>query len=165
MKKSLIALSVVSLLGLGVFTIQVSASDQGDSAKSDTTIENTQTFTNSNIQKDYTCTNGNLQRDYSCDNLTDEQKSLIEKGYNELTQEEKDLFDKYHRQPKRDLSEDELNKYYEVSDKVHKYMDEEFKAQVKEKREAKKLHREEKKNNQGNGKGQGKRQGQKSCHQ
>ncbi|MGL4910866.1 MAG: hypothetical protein ACRC3Y_00410 [Romboutsia sp.] len=154
MKKSLIALSVVSLLGLGVFTTQVSASDQSDGTKVDTTIKNTQI-----------CINGNPQRKDRCASLTDEQKSLIEKGYNELTQEEKDLFDKYHRQSKKDLSEVELNKYYEVCDKVHKYMDEEFKIQVKEKREEKKSHKEEMKNNQGHGKGQGKRQGQKSCHQ
>lgn len=138
MKKSLIALGVVSLLGLGVFTTDASASDQN---------------TDSQIISDADNQENNRQRNNMCRNLTEEQKALIEKGYNELTQEEKDIYDKYHGQPKRDLSEEQLNEYYKIQDKVHKYMGEEFISQMKERREQRKIHRQERQNNQGQRKG------------
>jgi len=142
MKKSLIALGVVSLLGLGSFTIDASASEQNIDSKIIVGADN-QENTRQN----------NRQRNNMCRNLTEEQKSLIEKGYNELTQEEKDIYDKYHGQPKRDLSEEQLNEYYKIQDKAHKYMDEDFIAQTKERREQRKIHRQERQNNQGQGKG------------
>jgi len=138
MKKSLIALGVVSLLGLGMFTTDASASDQS---------------TDSQIISDSDNQENNRQRNNMCRNLTEEQKALIEKGYNELTQEEKDVYDKYHGQPKRDLSEEQLNEYYKIQDKVHKYMGEEFISQMKERREQRKIHRQERQNNQGQKKG------------
>jgi hypothetical protein len=138
MKKSLIALGVVSLLGLGVFTTDASASDQN---------------TDSQIISDTDNQENNRQRNNMCINLTEEQKAFIEKGYNELTQEEKDIYDKYHGQPKRDLSEEQLNEYYKIQDKVHKYMGEEFISQMKERREQRKIHRQERQNNQGQRKG------------
>jgi hypothetical protein len=138
MKKSLIALGVVSLLGLGVFTTDASASDQN---------------TDSQIISDADNQENNRQRNNMCRNLTEEQKALIEKGYNELTQKEKDIYDKYHGQPKRDLSEEQLNEYYKIQDKVHKYMGEEFISQMKERREQRKIHRQERQNNQGQRKG------------
>ena len=142
MKKSLIALGVVSLLGLGAFTMDVSASDQNTDSKIIAETDNQE----NNRQH-------NRQRNNMCRNLTEEQKSLIEKGYNELTQEEKDIFDKYHRQPKRDLSEEQLNEYHEIQDKAYKYMGEEFIAQMKERREQRKIHRQERQNDQRQGKG------------
>jgi hypothetical protein len=138
MKKSLIALCVVSLLGLGVFTTDASASDQN---------------TDSQIISDADNQENNRQRNNMCRNLTEEQKALIEKGYNELTQEEKDIYNKYHGQPKRDLSEEQLNEYYKIQDKAHKYMGEEFISQMKERREQRKIHRQERQNNQGQRKG------------
>ena len=138
MKKSLIALGVVSLLGLGMFTTDASASDQSTDSQIISGADNQE---------------NNRQRNNMCRNLTEEQKALIEKGYNELTQEEKDIYDKYHGQPKRDLSEEQLNEYYKIQDKVHKYMGEEFIAQMKEIREQRKIHRQERQNNQGQRKG------------
>ncbi|HSQ89488.1 hypothetical protein [Romboutsia sp.] len=142
MKKSLIALGVVSLLGLGAFTMDVSASDQNTDSKIIADADN---------QED--TRRNNRQRNNMCRNLTEEQLSLIEKGYNELTQEEKGIYDKYHRQPKRDLSEEQLNEYHKIQDKVHKYMGEEFIAQMKERREQRKIHRQQRQNNQGQGNG------------
>jgi hypothetical protein len=137
-EKILIALGVVSLLGLGKFTTDASASDQN---------------TDSQIISDADNQENNRQRNNMCRNLTEEQKALIEKGYNELTQEEKDIYDKYHGQPKRDLSEEQLNEYHKIQDKVHKYMGEEFITQMKERREQRKIHRQERQNNQGQRKG------------
>lgn len=154
MKKSLIALSVVSLLGLGAFTVQANASDQN--APSNNSIK--EITDNSNRG------NGEQkQKNSMCNNLTEEQQKLIEKGYNELTQEEKDMYDKYHQKHKKDLSEDELNKYYQIADKVYKYMDEDFKTQVKERREQRKLHREKMQNNINKGNSHGKGRGKNSC--
>lgn len=154
MKKSLIALSVVSLLGLGAFTVQANASDQN--APSNNSIKE---ITNNSNRG-----NGSQkQKNNMCKNLTEEQQKLIEKGYSELTQEEKDMYDKYHQNHKKDLSEEELNKYYQIVDKVYKYMDEDFKSQVKERREQRKLHREEMQNNLNKGNSQGKGRGKNSC--
>lgn len=142
MKKSLIALGVVSLLGLGALTTNVSANEQSTDS---------QIIVGSDNQEN--TRQNNRQRNNMCNNLTEEQKSTIEKGYNELTQEEKDIFDKYQGQSKRDLSEEQLNEYYKIQDKAHKYMDEDFIAQTKERREQRKIHRQERQNNQGQRKG------------
>lgn len=142
MKKSLIALGVVSLLGVGAFTIDASASEQSTSSKIIVGADNQE-----NNRKH------NRQRNNMCRNLTEDQKAMIKKGYDKLTQKEKDIFDKYHRQPKRDLSEEQLNEYYKIQDKVYKYMDKEFIARMKERREQRKIHRQERQNNQVQGKG------------
>lgn len=135
MKKSLLALGIVSLLGTGLFTANANA----DNIKLDNTAVVSQQ--NNNFRE--------RNKNDMCSNLTQEQKSLIKKGYNELTQEEKSMYDKYRGQSKRDLSEEQLNEYLKIQDKVHKYMDEDFKAQMKKRRE-------ERQNNRGQGKGQGK---------
>lgn len=139
MKKSLLALGIVSLLGTGLFTANASA----DNANLDDTAVVSQQ--NNNFRQ--------RNKNDMCSNLTEEQKSLIEKGYNELTQEEKSMYDKYRGQSKRDLSEEQLNEYYKIQDKVHKYMDEDFKAQMKKRREERQTYREERQNNRGQGKG------------
>lgn len=144
MKKSLIALGVVSLLGLGSFTMDVSASDQNTDSKIIAGADNQE---NNRLQKP--------QRNNMCENLTEEQLSLIEKGYNELTQEEKNIYDKYYRQPKRGLSEEQLDEYQKIQDKVHKYMDEDFKAQIKERRTQMKERRENNQGKRGRGMGRG----------
>lgn len=132
MKKSLLALGIVSLLGTGLFTANANA----DNIKLDNIAVVSQQ--NNNFRE--------RNKNDMCSNLTQEQKSLIKKGYNELTQEEKSMYDKYRGQSKRDLSEEQLNEYLKIQDKVHKYMDEDFKAQMKKRRE-------ERQNNRGQGKG------------
>ncbi|MCR1849032.1 hypothetical protein [Paraclostridium sordellii] len=52
---------------------------------------------------------------------------IIEKGDNELTH----IFDKYYRQPKYDLNEQELNEYYKIYDKTYKYLGESYNSQSK----------------------------------
>lgn len=132
MKKSLIALGVVSLLGLGTFNITANASEQVAKPKAEAS-------TSTPIKNRTDC------------KLSEEQQSLLEKGYNELTVEEKATFDKYHGESKRDLSEEQINEYFKVHDKAFKYMDDNFKAEMKEKREEKQINRE----NRGQHKGQG----------
>lgn len=145
MKKQLIALGIASLIGIGTFTVNASASDQ------EVEVKNIETG-NYNLKNQ-----GN-----GCNSLSEDQKKLIEKGYNELTDEEKDIFNKYREQRKRNLSEEQLNEFYKIQDKVHKYMDEDFKAQVQERRELRKNNKGQGRGC-GNGQGQGQGQGKGSC--
>lgn len=141
MKKQLIALGIASLIGIGTFTINVSASDQEIEIK--------------NIESgNYNFTNkGNR-----CTNLSEDQKQLMKKGYNELTEAEKEIFSNYREQRKRDLTEAQLTEFYQLQDKVHKYMDEDFKSQVQQKREFRKS-----KQSQGRGCGKDQGQGKGNC--
>lgn len=105
MKKSLLALGIVSLLGTGLFTANASADNIN--------LDNTAVVSQQN--------NNFRQRNKNdmCSNLTEEQ----------------------------------LNEYYKIQDKVHKYMDEDFKAQMKKRREERQTYRQERQNNRGQGKG------------
>lgn len=116
MKKQIVVLGIASLLGMGAFTLNASASDQEKEVKS---MEY--------VYKD-------INRGKKCNNLSEEQRKLLEKGYNELSDKEKESLNKYRGQC-RNLTEEELSEYYAILDKMHKYMDEDFKTEVKEKRE------------------------------
>ncbi|MGL6104519.1 hypothetical protein [Romboutsia sp.] len=160
MRRTAIALSIISMLGVGSFTVISNASDQGLSpqpAINENTVATNTTYTNPT-------NNGNCKRGMS---LTQEQKTLIEKGYNELTQVEKETLGKYRSLGKGNLSDTQLKELYTIEDKVNKYMDENFKAIVKERRENRELRKEQRnngncqngqgtQNNQGKGNGQGK---------
>lgn len=75
-----------------------------------------------------------------------------------LTEEEKEVFDKYYRQPKRDLTTEERDEYFDAHDKVYQYMDEDFTNKMQEKREN--CNNTDRGNGNCDGQGQGRRQGQ-----
>lgn len=152
MKKILIALGVISLLGIGSFTINANASDQ----YSGTTIENIPVQVET-MQNEDTNFDNKIKE---CKNLTEEQQNLIKQGYDELSEEEKSIFNEYCEKYKRNLTEEELQEYNKLQDKVHKYMNDEFKENINEKRELRKN-----KQNNCNGEKQSKGQGrnQRNC--
>lgn len=80
--------------------------------------------------------------------LTDEQQKLIDKGYNELTKDEKTIFDKYYKQPKNNLTDEELNKYFEIHDRAYKYLGSDFLENMKQNR-SERLNNGHMKNGQG----------------
>lgn len=84
--------------------------------------------------------------------ITDDQQNLIDKGYNELTKDEKSMFDKYYRQSKSSLSDEELNKYFEIHDKVYKYLGSDFLSNMKQHR-SERLNDRHMINGQGRGRG------------
>ncbi|MGG5462128.1 hypothetical protein [Clostridium sp. B9] len=110
-KKIALTFSLATVLGVGIFgAVTAKASDEFQE-----TTNNTQIESNSG----YWCENNPNM------NLSEEQQQLLDKGYNELTEDEKAFFDQYHGKSKRDLSEEDLNKYYEIHDKAFKYLGEE----------------------------------------
>lgn len=124
-KNIAITLSIATILGVGMLgTVTARASDDFQ----DSTAVN-ESNSNNNYLNGYWCENNpNIK-------LTEEQKQLFDKGYNELTNEEKSFFDQYHGKSKRNLSEDELNKYYEIHNKAFKYLGNEFIEDCNNKRE------------------------------
>lgn len=113
-KNFVASLGIISMLGLGLTSIVSYASDSGK-------VDNK----NSSIVKNDTYYYNEYCR------LTDEEQKLVDKGYNELTQNEKNIFNKYYGQEKYDLSEQELNEYYKIHDKVYKYLGESYNSQSK----------------------------------
>lgn len=149
MKRTAIALSLISMLGVGAFTVISNASDQGVNPTpitNETNVANTRTGCPGN--------KGKME-------LTQEQKTLLQKGYDELTQEEKNTLEEYRNLGKRNLSEEQLKEIHDIQDKAHKYMDEDFKALVKERREQREL----RKQNGNYQNGQGQRKGNGQCQQ
>lgn len=159
MKKTILTLGLITAIGASGFTFIANASDQG---------ENPQLLNTPQICTNYNGTNcGNGQRlgsqvYYS---LTEQQQNLLYQGYIELTDEEKELLDNYRETRKRDLTQEQLNEFYVLQDKTHKYMDDKFKAQVEQRREDRAIYREKVANgeierqNNGNGKGYGNNNG------
>lgn len=151
MNSKLIALGIASLIGVGAFTVNASASDSGLEVKEEA------------VYQDVNGENGNYRmrnKNGLCNNLSDEQKKLLEQGYNELNEDEKKALELYRGKDKRRLSEEELQEFYQIQDKLYKYMDEDFKVKVKERREFRKNNK-----GQGRGCGQGKGRGQGNCGQ
>lgn len=154
MIKKAIILSVVSMISVGAFTMTSNASDQGVNYQpkvNETSVDN------DTYSKPRDNCKGKVE-------LTEDQKALLEKGYNELTQAEKDTLETYKTTGKRNLSEEQLKELYAIQDKVHKYMDDNFKQKVQERREQRKL-RIENKDNNGQGLKKGNRQGNGACQQ
>lgn len=124
-KNIAITLSVATVLGVGMIgTVTAKASDDFQ-----TLAVNEENTSDDNYLEGYWCENNSNM------NLTEEQKQLFDKGYNELTGEEKIFFDQYHGKSKRNLSEEELNRYYEIHDKAFKYLGTEFSDACNRRRE------------------------------
>lgn len=111
LKRVIASLGVVSMIGIGLSGVVAHASEEGSPSSNNPSKVSDNTYYERNC------------------GLTDEQERLVDKGYNELTKDEKAIFDKYYRQPKADLSDDELSKYFEIQDKAYKYLGEDFVGQ------------------------------------
>lgn len=112
LKKIILSLSVMSAIGVGSMGVIANANEK--------VVTNNET-------------NYRQQNRQEC-SLTEEQQKLIEKGYNELTEDEKVIFDKYYKQSKYNLSQNELNEYFSIHDKVYKYLGDEFLENIKQER-------------------------------
>ncbi|GAA0711252.1 hypothetical protein GCM10008904_23500 [Paraclostridium ghonii] len=112
LKKIILSLSVMSAIGVGSMGVIANANEK--------VVTNNET-------------NYRQQNRQEC-SLTDEQQNLIEKGYNELTEDEKIIFDKYYKQSKSNLSQNELNECFSIHDKVYKYLGDEFLENIKQER-------------------------------
>lgn len=112
LKKTILSLSIMSVIGVGSMGVIANANEK--------------VVTNNKI-------NYRQQNRQEC-SLTDEQQKLIEKGYNELTEDEKVIFDKYYKQSKSNLSQNELNEYFSIHDKVYKYLGDDFLQNMKQER-------------------------------
>lgn len=132
LKKIIVSLGVVSMIGVGLSGVIAHASEDNSASS------NTPSKVSDNTYYEQNC------------GLTYEQEKLVDKGYNELTKDEKAMFDKYYRQPKSGLSDEELSKYFEIQDKAYKYVGEDFVGQG---------NRYNHMNGQGRGEGQGRYRG------
>lgn len=130
LKKIILSLSVISAIGFGSMGVIANANEKSYT-------DNSFSYRHQNRQE--------------C-RLTDEQQKLIDKGYNELTKDEKTIFDKYYKQPKSNLSDEELNKYFEIHDKAYKYLGSDFLENMKQNR-SERLNNGHMKNGQGQGRG------------
>ncbi|WP_419742833.1 hypothetical protein [Paraclostridium dentum] len=130
LKKIILSLSVISAIGFGSMGVIANANEKSST-------DNSFSYRYQNRQE--------------C-RLTDEQQKLIDKGYNELTKDEKTIFDKYYKQPKSNLSDEELNKYFEIHDKAYKYLGSDFLENMKQNR-SERLNNGHMKNGQGQGRG------------
>lgn len=130
LKKIILSLSVVSAIGFGSMGVIANANEKS-------ATDNSFSYRYQNRQ--------------DC-RLTDDQQKLIDKGYNELTKDEKTIFDKYYKQPKSNLSDEELNKYFEIHDKAYKYLGSDFLENMKQNR-SERLNNGHMKNGQGQGRG------------
>lgn len=113
MKKQFMKIGVLVLLCVGLFTVNISGN-------------------NLQIKVNEVCSLNTIAKD--CNNLSKDQRKNMERGYNELSSEDKKTLEKYRGQY-RPLNKDELEEYYNILDKMYKYMDEEFKTQARERRE------------------------------
>ena len=130
LKKIILSLSVISAIGFGSMGVIANANEKSST-------DNSLSYRSQNRQE--------------C-RLTDDQQKLIDKGYNELTKDEKLIFDKYYKQPKSNLSDEELNKYFEIHDKAYKYLGSDFLENMKQNR-SERLNNGHMKNGQGQGRG------------
>lgn len=130
LKKIILSLSVMSAIGIGSMGVIANANEK--------VVTNNET-------------NYRQQNRQEC-SLTDEQQKLIEKGYNELTEDEKVIFDKYYKQSKYNLSQNELNEYFSIHDKVYKYLGDEFLENIKQER-SERLNNKHTQNGKGQGRG------------
>ncbi|WP_250674508.1 hypothetical protein LZ906_005320 [Paraclostridium ghonii] len=112
LKKIILSLSVISAIGVGSMGVIANANEK--------VVTNNET-------------NYRQQNRQEC-SLTDEQQKLIEKGYNELTEDEKVIFEKHYKQSKSNMSQNELNEYFSIHDKVYKYLGDEFLENIKQER-------------------------------
>lgn len=134
LKNLILSLGVISAIGVGSMGVIANANEESDTDSS------------------FSYRSQNRQ---DC-RLTEDQQKLIDKGYNELTKDEKEIFDKYYKQPKSNLSDEELNKYFEIHEKVYKYLGNDFLENMKK-------NRSERLNNKHMRNGQG--QGRRMCNQ